>query len=333
MATINDIAKESGVSPATVSRVLNYDATLSVSDETKQRIFEVAEKLDYTKHKTKKRTKINTTVYRFVQWYEDKEELEDIYYLSIRLGIQKEAEKLGIYLQKEKLTALSTEKCDGTIALGKFSPVQIEQLRQLEEPLIFVDFDGSDEQVHSISVNFKQAVTQVVDYFIEEGHEKIGILSGFEFTKKDEVLLPDQRLTYFKERLAEKGLYREDYHFSSKFSIEEGYAATKKFIESTKELPTALFVSSDALALGALRALNEAQVRVPEELSLVGFNDITVAKYVSPALSTVKVPTEWMGELTICLLGEIVEKGARFPMNVQVGTKLELRDSTKSRQN
>lgn len=87
MATIRDIAKLARVSPATVSRVLNYDQELSVAQETKQRIFEVAEDLNYTKHK--RANKIGKAVIRLVQWYDEAEELADLYYLSIRLGIEK----------------------------------------------------------------------------------------------------------------------------------------------------------------------------------------------------------------------------------------------------
>ena len=88
MATIKDIANLAEVSPATVSRVLNYDMELSVSQETRQKIFEVAEQLNYTKHKNKKK---EVMTFRLVQWYDSEEELADLYYLAIRLGIEKKA--------------------------------------------------------------------------------------------------------------------------------------------------------------------------------------------------------------------------------------------------
>lgn len=113
IVTIKDIAEQVGVSSATVSRVLNYDETLSVSDETKKKIFETAETLNYKKRarKTSRQKKI-----RFVQWFSDPEELDDIYYLSIRLGVEKRAEELGFLLVKESLTNLSQKRFDGTIA-------------------------------------------------------------------------------------------------------------------------------------------------------------------------------------------------------------------------
>ncbi len=91
MATIKDIAQLAGVSPATVSRVLNYDPELSVGLATKQKIFEAAERLNYTKHR-KNAANAKQTL-RLIQWYDDTEELEDLYYLSIRLGIEKKRQK------------------------------------------------------------------------------------------------------------------------------------------------------------------------------------------------------------------------------------------------
>lgn len=91
MATIKDIAKRAGVSITTVSRVLNYDKTLSVSDTTRKKIFRVAEDLDYTKKKKASTTRDNIAI---VQWYTEKQELDDLYYLSIRMGAEKQAEKM-----------------------------------------------------------------------------------------------------------------------------------------------------------------------------------------------------------------------------------------------
>ena len=116
MATIKDIAKKANVSPATVSRVLNYDTGLAVGQDTKRKIFEAAEALNYTKYKNKQ--KKAEQVIRLVQWYNDEEELADLYYLAIRLGIERKAEELNIHLVKESLSELSALKTDGIIALG-----------------------------------------------------------------------------------------------------------------------------------------------------------------------------------------------------------------------
>ncbi|MBO1913948.1 LacI family DNA-binding transcriptional regulator, partial [Microvirga sp. 3-52] len=93
MATIKDIAEKAGVSSATVSRVLNYDASLSVADETKKKIFEAAEELSYRKRTSKRYINQKIAV---IHWYTEKEELNDLYYLSIRLGIEERCKEIGM---------------------------------------------------------------------------------------------------------------------------------------------------------------------------------------------------------------------------------------------
>lgn len=327
MATIRDIAKLAGVSPATVSRVLNYDQELSVAQETKQRIFEVAEELNYTKHK--RANKIGKAVIRLVQWYDEAEELADLYYLSIRLGIEKKAEELNIQVRRETLNELSDIQVSGTIALGKFDAEQIRQLKEIDENLLFVDFDGMSLGLNSMVVDFDQSVDLVIDHFIRHGHQKIGILSGEEKTKHNLQPIEDPRLLAFKLKMKQINLYRPEFTLTAAFSMEAGKKAMADFLSKTQELPNALFASSDALAVGAMQAIQSAGLRIPEDISVIGFNDVSVAKYVSPALTTIKVETEWMGELAVSTILDLAKEFSPVPRKIMLGTKLIQRESTK----
>lgn len=326
MATIKDIAQKANVSPATVSRVLNYDAGLSVGQDTKRKIFEAAEALNYTKYKNKQ--KKADQVLRLVQWYNDEEELEDLYYLAIRLGIERKAEELNVQLVKESLSELSDTKTDGIIALGKFDAKHIKTLKKMKQPLLFVDYDGMSAGFDSLVVDFHQAVDLVIDHFIKEGHEKIAILAGVEFTKDYHNEIADPRLRLFTERLRQLKLLNSQYEITGDFTVEGGYQALKKFLQSEKEIPSALFAASDAMAVGALKAIHEAGLKVPADISVIGFNDVSVAKYVTPALSTIQVPTEWMGELALETMVQIEKDEAPVPRKITIGTKLILREST-----
>jgi LacI family transcriptional regulator len=174
MATIKDIAEQAGVSPATVSRVLNYDSELSVSSETKEKIFKTAEALNYTKHK--KKNQVENGRIRLIQWFDTEEELADLYYLAIRLGIENKTEELGIRLLKESFASISETQVDGTIALGKFDAQQIAELKKTQPHLLLVDFDGLSAGVDSLVVDFQQAVDLVIDHFVAKGHQKIAYL-------------------------------------------------------------------------------------------------------------------------------------------------------------
>ncbi|MGG5316666.1 substrate-binding domain-containing protein [Enterococcus sp. AZ072] len=327
MATIRDIAELAGVSPATVSRVLNYDPQISVGLETKHKIFQAAEELNYTKHK--KNSKTETTVLRLVQWYDAEEELADLYYLAIRLGIEKRAEELNIQVKREALTELTTLKTVGTIALGKFDTEQIKQIREVDENLLFVDYDATSEGFDSLVVDFNQSVDSVIDHFVARGHENIGILAGIEHTKQTHQPILDPRLTAFEQKMRRLKLYKKEYVLQAEFSVEAGKAAMATFLQQHSKLPTALFASSDALAIGAMQAIQETGMSIPENISIIGFNDVSVAKYVSPKLSTIKVETEWMGELAVSTVLELAKECAPVSRKIMLGTKLVLRESTK----
>ncbi|MFD2308468.1 LacI family DNA-binding transcriptional regulator [Enterococcus termitis] len=328
MATIKDIAALAGVSPATVSRVLNYDPDLSAGFETKQKIFEAAEKLNYTKHK--KNSKKAKAKLLFVQWYDEAEELEDIYYLSIRLGIEKKAEELGIELIKRSLEERTDENVDGILALGKFDKEQADFLFKQNAILLFVDFDALAWGYNSLVIDFQQSVSNVLNHFIEHGHREIGILSGEEFTKGNPKPLEDKRLTVFKEILASKDLLNERYILKAAFTVTSGYEAMKHFLKQhPNDHPTAFFASSDALAVGALKAIQELGYQVPKDISIIGFNDISVAKYVSPPLTTVKIHTEWLGELAVETMGAMIRETAPTARKITIATELIERDSTR----
>lgn len=326
IATIKDIAEVAGVSPATVSRVLNYDPELSVGNETRAKIFEAAEALEYTKHK--KNRKPTTAKVLFVQWYNEAEELEDLYYLSIRLGIEKKAAELGIELIKQSLETLEETTVDGVLALGKFDATQVDRLGAISQKILFVDFDALAMGYNSLVVDFQQSVADVLTYFRTKGYENIGILSGKEATKGTKQPLGDPRLKMFQAELGQK--FQAEWVLQAPFTVDGGQKAMKDFLVAhfKETLPSAFFASNDALAIGALKAIQEFGYRVPEDIAVIGFNDISVAKYVSPALSTVKVHTEWFGELATETLLAIIEEESPVPRKIMIGTELIIRAST-----
>ncbi len=328
MATIKDIASLAGVSPATVSRVLNYDPDLSVGIETKQKVFEAAEELNYTKHK--KGPKTAKAKILFVQWYDEVEELEDIYYLSIRLGIEKKAEEMRIELVKRSMEELEHETADGILALGKFDKAEADFLFDKNPNLLFVDFDALDLGYNSLVIDFQQSLSTVLVYLAQHGHQEIGILAGEEYTRGSHELLEDKRLKIFKEILEQKDLLHEEYILKAPFTVNSGYDVMKQFLSRQPQtFPTAFFASSDALAVGALKAIQEVGLKVPEDISVIGFNDISVAKYVSPPLTTIKIHTEWMGELAIETILSIIYEQAPIARKITIATELIERASTR----
>ncbi|MCK1976819.1 LacI family DNA-binding transcriptional regulator [Jeotgalicoccus huakuii] len=328
MATIKDISEKTGFSIATVSRVLNYDFTLSVGEETRQTILDAAEELSYKKKNLRNHNTIKLGV---LMWYTEKEELNDLYYRSIRHGIENRSKLLNVHLVKfyNKIENLKSEELQGIIAVGKFSDNQIKTLSSISSNIVFVDSSPNDEIYDSVVIDFKTATKKVLNHFIENGHVNIGYIGGRESYTDNSASLKDRREIAFKEYLAEKKLMHEDRMFIGDYSVEHGYKLMKEAIEKLGDnLPTAFFAGNDLLAIGALRSLLEKKIDVPDRVSVIGFNDISVTKYVYPTLSTVKVYTEVMGETSVDLLLEQIS-GREVSKKTYISTELVIRESSK----
>ena len=323
MATIRDIAEKAGVSTATVSRVLNYDSTLSVSDETRKRVFEIAEELSYEKRTVRRGENGRIAL---INWRTQEEELNDLYYMSIRLGIEQRCEQLKLGLVKffkNSIGELGKDNFQGLILLGVYSKEEIAYFKDITPHMVFVDCLLSDEDSFDyVVIDHQLATRKVIDYFIDKGHKDIGYIGG------NACSAYDSRRSTFKTYLQEKGMLREDYVYIGRFIVTDGYELMKKaIVDHGDNLPTAFFVGNDSMAIGCLRALHEAKIDVPDRVNIIGLNDISISRYVSPPLSTVKVYTELMGETAVDLLMESLN-GRTVAKKVVVATKLEIRQSS-----
>ncbi|CUH94974.1 HTH-type transcriptional regulator GanR [Propionispora sp. 2/2-37] len=318
------------MSIATVSRVLNYDATLSVSDETKRKVFEAAEDLAYEKRTPRKN---GGTRIALLHWYTEEEELDDVYYMSIRLGIERRCKQYNLTLVRllqNNTAQLARENIQGMIAVGKFSQHEIALLKEKTSNLVFVDYLPDDDYFDSVTVDFVKATRKVLDYFISQGHQMIGYIGGREVFRDGTSEIQDPREATFKAYLKEKKIYQEKYVYGGKFSVDDGYRLMKQAIaeHGAASLPTAFFVANDPMAIGCLKALEGAEIAVPERVGIIGVNDISLAQYVSPSLSTVRIDTELMGETAVDLLLERLS-GRRTSKQVTLSTELILRQSSK----
>ncbi len=332
MATIKDIAKKAAVSSATVSRVLNYDNTLSVSDEKRKLILEIAEKLDYqTPRKRRSNTGLNMRI-GLIHWYTLRQELEDPYYMSIRLGIEKTCYDHKIDMVKiynpEEYDFEHMEGVDGLIAIGKFHEREIERFKEVCPTIVFVDSSPREMEFDSVVSDLEAAVENALEYLIGLGHSHIGYIGGQEFIGPEKVPLGECRLETFREYLRKRDLLDETQVMVGAFVAESGYQLMKKVIAESPKLATAFFFGSDSMAIGGLRALHEGGLRIPQDVAVLGINDIPTAKYMSPSLSTVRIHKEFMGETAVELLLERLVKKRTISKKVVVPTCLIERDST-----
>lgn len=325
MATIKDIAERAGVSVTTVSRILNYDETLNVQDQTKQRVFKAADELEYqVKSKKKRKQKLKIGV---LCSYSAEEELEDTYYLSIRVAIEKKLETEGYKKIAVTLEMLSDsgKQLDGLICLGTFSRSIVKRIRELHKPIVFVDAVGDEECFDSVVIDFAYSMQKALYYLLEAGHRRIAFIGGIE-RDQDGELVEDRREILFRSHMAERGLLREEYVRTEGYMPKAGYRQGKALF-ALEERPTAVLTANDALAVGCYRAAQEAGLSIPQDVSILGFNDISMAKYLAPPLTTVHIYKEFMGEQAVNLLAERITSGREISMRISVPTKLVIRES------
>jgi LacI family transcriptional regulator len=328
MATIKEIAEKAGVSLATVSRVLNYDETLNVSDTTKKRIFEIAQELDYV---TTKERKAKKSVYQIciLKGYSEKEELEDTYYLSIRLAIEKDLKEKNIdyiVVSKDKLLDERLKTVDGILAVGVFSDEEFKFVKNTNSSTVFVDSDPEDEDFDCVVISMRRVVKKALEYLISLGHTNIGYIGGIDVSENGNVPLHDYREQYFREYMGSLKCLNEDYIKIGRFTPSSGYELMKSILSEDK-YPSAFFIANDSMAIGAYKAVMEKGLNIPQDISIVGCNDISTAQFIVPALTTIKIYTDFIGEIAVELLMERMAGDRKLSKKVVLPTKLVIRDS------
>jgi len=333
MATIRDIAKLAQVSPATVSRVLNLDETISVSIDTKKRIFEVAENLSYQKPNRVPKSTSNILNIGLVHCCTEIEELNDPYFLSIRIGIDEECKTNNLNLIKIfKEDALNDnfplESFDGIILLGRFEENQINRFRKYSENMVFAHGTSPSFEFDSVQVDFRQITKDVLDYLIDKGHTHIAYIGGREKVVGASELEADDRESEFVDYLTKLNLYNPSYVRVGHYDFKDGYELMHALIKDNKDNPpSCVFMASDSLAIGGLRALSELNLSIPEQISIISCNDIAACQYTSPTLSTIKIYTKFMGELSVRLLLEQINDTRKQKIKVIIPHRLIVRES------
>lgn len=328
MATIKEIAQESGFSPSTVSRLLSNDASLSVSPETKEKILNTALSLGYERKYIK--TIIEKIALLF--WITEIEELEDIYFRDMRLKIEKYANENNMELvtiKKQDGINKIPKDINGFIAVGGFSDKDISKLLKITKNGVFIDSNPAPDYYDSVQPNTPLITKKALDYFIKNGHSNIGFIGGTYHNPNTNLDEKDIREISFRDYMQKLGQLNENNIFiEPNFSVDSGYKSAKKAIESLEDnLPTAFFVASDPIAIGVLQALNECNIPIPSRVSVISMNNIDVAKYVSPPLSTFDIDINELCKTAINLLAERIIEERKLQKTIFLNSELILRKS------
>jgi len=332
--TLKDIAKETEFDVSTVSRVLNgYADKHGIKESTRRLIVQVANDLDYRPNKLARGLRLQETKTIGIIL----PDISNPFFATITRSTQETLNEYGYSLivnnsggnvdsEKEYIDLMYSWDVDGLIIIptGK-DEHHIHQIYQKEKPFVFVDryIDGLD--VPAVTLNNYKGALDATNHLIEKGHRRIALVQGFQETSTNK-----ERVEGYKDALSQNGIdFNEDLVVGNAFDKESGYRASHKLLDMDHH-PTAILALSDMITIGVLRAINERSVSIPDDISIVSFDDIQFAPFMESPLTTVSQPTEEMGmkgaQLILSILnhkGEIDEELTVFD------PKLTIRESVK----
>jgi LacI family transcriptional regulator len=326
MATMKDIARQAGVSITTVSHVLNE--TRFVSEKVQNRVLQAMKELDYQPNILARglRRGKSHTLGLIVP------DVTNPYFAEIARSVEDAcaAQGYGVILcnsdsrrerQKNAVEVLASNRVGGLILVNVgMTRREAAIFENLEIPLVMLDREIPGFPVDSIQVDNALGGRQATEHLLSLRHRHIACLGG-----PSQVSPSSDRVKGYVQALKDAGIEMDpDLIFRGDFTPEGGYRCAQRMMARKKPLPTALFACNDLMAFGAITAFCENRLRIPEDISVVGFDDIRLASYFNPALSTVAQPRQEMGHMAVSLLLERMNQGDNTP-NKQVLLKTELR--------
>lgn len=293
--TIKDVAREAGVSISTVSNALNGVDVLR--PETKQHILRVAERLNYVPNLNGRNLKTQYTNVIGLFVTSVRGEYYNILADAIYQRCKKYGYELNIFVSEKAETMMANilgRRIDGAIISNKFiGERETVLLFETQTPVIFMDRELEGEKIASVVFDSYHEGEMVAEYLVGLGHRTFAYMDG-----PDDNYDNIHRLKGFREGLGSRGIIlHEDYIIKGRFEKETAYQSMKQFVDSGRPLPEAVFAANDVSAIGTIEALQNAGIRVPEQVSVVGCDDIEIAHLVKPSVTTVRTSFERQGTL------------------------------------
>lgn len=334
MPNLKDIAKIANVSPATVSLALNNKK--GVNKTTAERIRKIADDIGYRS--------ANHTAYEsngkisFVKIIKHGDILNDnhnSFIASYIDGIESNATKLNYKLEiltfdkveiRSIIKSLNTNNPDGTIILAtELDEDDILALSKINPPVVFLDSYYSLLPCNFANMNNEDSVFDMISYLKNKGHEDIGLVQGQivspNFKLREEAFF--KSLKYHKLEFNDKHYYQISSNYSN--TIEE----MKRQI-NPNDLPSVIFCVNDIMALGCIEALKMMNIRVPEDISVVGFDNLPISNLINPPLTTIDVPTKLIGQSAVDIIHKnILKTASLYPTKIQIGGRLIIRNSVR----
>jgi len=332
--TIKDVAKAANVSVATVSYVLNGKE--NISEDTKQRVRDAVIRLGYVTNLSARSmaTSESRLIGVIIPQTEPGERLlfHNAFYSEMVGSIEYHARKQGYHIlvtgsnaDEDYLRVVKQRDLEGIIIIGIYPDVFYSELKKSQIPIVLVDSYCQDFYFHNVQINDRYGGYIATRHLLECGHRDIAIVTS---TLRSGGV-SDARFNGYKDALAEFGVpFRKEYVFESNIDFESAREQARKIVQS--RLPfTAVFAYADLMAVGLIKEFSSLGVRVPDDISIVGFDDLDLAKLCIPSLTTVHQDVQGKGAKAVEILLSDIKGKSEGKQEVVLPISLVRRDSVK----
>lgn len=307
--TLKDVAARAGVTPATVSYVLNDKK--SISGQTKRRVLAAIDELGYVPDLSARTLSMSQRSSRLIGVVVPQTEpgsrlmFQNNFYSEILGSIELHARQHGYHIiisatdvGESYLTLAQERNLDGIIVIGMYPDEFYRQMKKTQIPIVLIDSYCNDHYYHNVRIDDAYGSYLATRHVLECGHRHIAFFSGL--LKENGVM--KKRLSGYRDALNEQGLpFDPAYVFEGSIDYESGVSSARRLLAAA--LPaTAVVAAADILAIGAMKGFYENGVRVPDDISVMGFDDLEISQYLTPGLSTVKQHISLKGERAVELL-------------------------------
>ncbi len=337
--TIKDVARLAQVSVSTVSLVINEKT--SVSEKTKTKIQIAIKELNYYPRRIARGLASHTTGNIGFILTDDHFSLVEPFYTKIFLGTEFEARKHNYYIllttvptkfdQKKSIPRFLLEKnVDAVIMAGRVPERLIEIIIEMELPVILVDYYNRRFKTAAVLIDNIEGAYQAVNHLIHSKHKKIGFIGGD--LKHPSIA---DRYDGYKKALMDNNIsLNKNFVVTHELntSIPTGYNAMHEILKKG-DWPTAIFAANDAMAIGCMKRLKEEKIRIPEQVAIIGFDDIDADIQIEPHLSSIRVKKEEMGAIAAKQVVTMIKNKKHISEKILAPTDLIVRASTKSNSN
>ena len=335
MATIKDVARLAGVSTTTVSHVINK--TRFVAEATQEKVMEAVKELNYAPSAVARSLKCNST--RTIGMLVTQS--TNLFFSEVIDGVESYCYRQGYTLilcntggiyekQRDYIRMLAEKRVDGILVMCSDLTEELSEMlaRHKDIPKVIMDWGPESSQADKIIDNSEEGGYLATKYLIDRGHKDIACLSGH-FEK----LACQERIAGYRRAMAEANLsVDEDWILEGNFECDTAVLAADKIVAMDKK-PSAVFCFNDTMALGLMSRLQQKGIRVPEDMSVIGYDNIELAEYFSPPLTTVHQPKRRVGKNAFEILLERIKDKEHekrvFEMHPEIVERCTVRDLNK----